>query len=81
MKWVYGAVIIKGDVLRMRVENPSHPEYGQYAYAVSSGGGFGCNPNSLGNAIYVHTETFDLEKALSHKDDVYKEEAFEVANR
>jgi len=74
MKWVHGAQLVKGDVLRMKVENKTHPKYGQYAYAVCTGGGFGCNPSALGNAIYVHSEGFDLSEAMSHKTDVWQDE-------
>jgi len=78
MKWVGGVQLNKGDVLRMVVENKSHPKYGQYAYSVCTGGGFGCNPSSLGNAIFVHTETFDFDNAFNHKADVPQKEPVET---
>ena len=78
MKWVGGVQLVKGDVLRMIVENESHPKFGQYAYSVCTGGGFGCNPSSLGNAIFVHTETFDFDKAFNHKADVPQKEPVET---
>lgn len=78
MKWVYGAQLVKGDVLRMVVENVKHPKYGQYAYAICSGGGFGCNPDALGNAIFVHSEGFDFNVVMSHKDDVRQKEPEET---
>jgi len=70
MKWVYGAQLVEGDVLRTTVGSQDHPKYGQYAYAICNGGGFGCNPDALGNAIFVHSVDFDLNAVMSHKNDV-----------
>lgn len=78
MKWMGGVQLVKGDVLRMIVENESHPKFGQYAYSVCTGGGFGCNPSSLGNAIFVHTETFDFAEAFLHRMDRPQEEPVET---
>jgi hypothetical protein len=77
MKWVQGIQLMKGDVLRMIVENEQHSKFGQYAYAVCDGGGFGCNPSSLGNAIFVHDEGFDFNEVFSHRLDVPQKEPVE----
>jgi hypothetical protein len=55
--------LLKGDVIRVTIENKSHPDYGKHAYAIVDGGGFGCNPNSRGNAIFVWSETTDINEA------------------
>jgi hypothetical protein len=78
MVWKYGQELKAGDILRMRVENPGHPKYGQYAYSVCNGGGFGCNPTALGNAIFVHSEGFDLKTVISHAKDVRQVEPPEI---
>lgn len=52
----------EGDVIRT-------PQKVGYAYAICTGSGFGCNPRSIGNAIYVIHEGTDLEEVLKHKDD------------
>ena len=54
--------IVRGDVLRVRAAQ------GDYLYAVADGGGFGCDPDLRGNAIYVHDATPDLTQALALRD-------------
>jgi hypothetical protein len=61
----YDRDLKKGDILRTRVENKEHERYGQYAYAICSGNGFGCRHNALGNAIFVDHSSFDLERTLA----------------
>lgn len=57
----------KGDILRTRVEIKANPRYGEYAYGVCSGGGFGCRAASLGSAIFMDCQTYDLEEALRYR--------------
>ena len=57
----------KGDLLRTRVEVKENPRYGEYAYGVCSGGGFGCTAHSLGNAIFMDCQTYDLAEALRYR--------------
>ena len=57
-----------GDIIRCKVGNKEHPKYGEYYYSVCSGDGFGCNMQSLGNAIFVRHQNFDLEEVLKNKD-------------
>lgn len=77
MKWVYKDQLNKGDVIRSTVGNEDHPQYGQYVYAICTGGGFGCNPDSRGDAIFVHSDGFDLNEVMSHKDDQRQKEPIE----
>lgn len=57
-----------GDIIRCKVGKKEHPKYGEYCYAICSGDGFGCNIQSLGNAIFVRHQNFDLEEVLKNKD-------------
>jgi len=60
--------LIEGDILRIKVENKTHPDYGKYIYAICSGGGFGCNHEGMGNAIFVYRITTNLEELISTRD-------------
>lgn len=60
-------VLVKGDILRTKVGNKEHPRYGEYYYSVCNGGGFGCNPGSMGNAIFVDHQSFDLNEVLKKR--------------
>jgi hypothetical protein len=73
MQWMSNQQINKGDILRTIVKNPGHALYGQYFYTVATGGGFGCNPSALGNAIFTHDDGSDLNVVMSHAKDVYQE--------
>jgi hypothetical protein len=61
--------LVAGDILRIRVENAALPEYGQYAYGVCSGSGFGCSMNTIGAAIYVNWVGYDVEEVIGHRDE------------
>jgi len=63
----HGSILKKGDVLRMKVRNPLHPHNGQYAYAMCTGGGFGCQPDTNGNAIFVKYVRYNLYETLSYR--------------
>ena len=69
-KWesISGKELKDGDILRVKTKNRNHPKFGQYAYAVCTGTGFGCKPWALGNAIFVHHESFHLTVTLKGKD-------------
>lgn len=58
--------LVRNDVLRTKVGNKQHPRYGRWAYAICTGFGFGCEPNTMGNAIFVCFEGFDLQEVMSH---------------
>lgn len=59
--------LVDGDILRFRVSNPALNEYGQYAYAVCTGGGFGCDAESMGSAIFVRWVGYDFNEVMSHR--------------
>lgn len=69
--------LVKGDIIRTRVGNQDHPKYGQYCYAVCSGGGFGCNPSSMGNAIFVDHASFNVQDVIAKKDAPTDQSTFE----
>ena len=70
-KWqVQNRHLIEGDILRIKVENKNHPDYGKYIYAICSGGGFGCNHEGIGNAIFVYRITTNLEELISTRSQV-----------
>lgn len=56
----------KGDIIRTKVGNKDHPNYNQFAFAVCSGSGFGCSMSTIGNAIYVDHQSFDLKQVLAN---------------
>jgi len=60
--------LVKGDIIRTKVSNESNPRFGEYCYAICSGGGFGCSISTMGNAIFVDFPDFDLNKVLANKD-------------
>jgi len=57
----------KGDIIRTKVGNKENPHYGEFCYSVCSGSGFGCSMNTMGNAIFVDHESFDINEVLSNK--------------
>jgi hypothetical protein len=59
--------LVKGDILRFRVSNPALKEYGQYAYAICTGEGFGCDSGTHGSAIFVEWVGYDFNEVMSHK--------------
>jgi len=62
-KWVrHDRELKKGDILRTSFNDG-------YLYSICDGCGFGCHPNSRGNAIYVKFESTSLETVLAHRDD------------
>lgn len=61
--------LVDGDILRFRVSNPALKEYGQYAYAVCTGGGFGCDSGLMGSAIFVRWVGYDFNEVMSHAQD------------
>ena len=61
--------LIKGDILSIMVANPTHKDYGKRCYAICSGSGFGCDMESMGNAIYVDHCSTDLESVIRKRDD------------
>lgn len=70
MKWVkMNRDLKKGDILRCKVENKDHHKFGQFVYSVCSGVGFGCSMNTLGNAIFVDHEGFDLDMVLKKRNE------------
>lgn len=60
--------LVKGDILRTRVGNKDHANYGDYAYAVCSGTGGGCALHGLGSAIFVDHVSFDLQEVLKKRN-------------
>ena len=73
MKWKNQDRILKdGDILRTKVGNKDHEKYGEYCYGITDGGGFGCNPACIGNAIFMDFTSFDLKEVLELKDNPKK---------
>lgn len=71
-----------GMILRMKVANKEHPKYGEYVYALCNGGGFGCNAETMGNAIFTDCESFDLDEVLAvQKARAEGGEFFDTGNR
>jgi len=58
----------KGDIIRTKVSNPHNPKYGEYVYAVATGEGFGSRTDTIGNAIFVIHQSYDLEKVLENRN-------------
>lgn len=67
-----------GDIIRCKVGKKEHPKYGEYCYAICSGQGFGCSMSTIGNAIFVDHESFDLEEVKTNRN---KEPKKETSNR
>jgi hypothetical protein len=75
MKWVkMNRDLKEGDIIRCKITKKEHPKYGQWVYAICSGEGFGCSMSTIGNAIFVIHENFDLEEVLKHRNDKEKVE-------
>ena len=56
--------LVNGDVLRTKVGNKQNPHYGEYCYGVCTGDGFGTSMDTMGNAIYMSYQSFDLQKVI-----------------
>lgn len=58
----------KGDIIRCKVGNKENPHFGQYCYAICSGEGFGCSLSTMGNAIFISNQSFDLDEVLASRN-------------
>jgi hypothetical protein len=57
-----------GDIIRAKVSNKLNSRYGEYAYGIATGEGFGSSMSSIGNAIYVRHAGYDLERIMSYRE-------------
>jgi hypothetical protein len=64
----------KGDIIRTKVRNKKHSKFREFCYSICSGSGFGCSMNTIGNAIIVDHQSFDLNEVLSNRDKESKQE-------
>jgi len=79
MKWKkQNRKLEKGDIIRTKVSNKEHKKYGEYIYSICSGSGFGCSMETMGNAIFVYFEGFDLEEVKSKLKIVMNKKADDI---
>lgn len=65
-KWMSstGRQLKDGDILRTPRDEKNYAD--PWLYGVCSGGGFGCNPDSLGNAVFMHCEAINPEACIQY---------------
>lgn len=56
-----------GDIIRTTVTNKTHKHYGMHYYGIATGGGFGSRLDTLGNAIFVKTQSHSMHTIMERK--------------
>jgi hypothetical protein len=67
MKWkkwgsIERKVLVKGEIIRLKLIPPNNKSKDGYIYGRCTGFGFGCDRTLIGRAIYVENEAWNYEE-------------------